>query len=227
MPAATTKARNAPRGGKRKINPPPAKITAPAKETTPKAPAQPRRQLNAETLAEDFAEVLAYIDETLEFAKTNARSTARGVGARRISGIRTRVNNLQSRVSRLLSGKAPRVREDYTVTDPVLTYPVIQRLISVHFGEKVSGQDVKSGFDAKYKIATDLASFMGVSGKNPTASRNEVTKAVCAYIKSNNLQDAEHRQNINPDAALSKLLRYDQYKKDVAAGKVVSRRVVK
>ncbi len=50
-------------------------------------------------------------------------------------------------------------------------------------------------------VSADLAA---VVGKGPMA-RSEVVKALWAYIKKNNLQDAKNKRNINADANLKKV----------------------
>jgi len=50
-------------------------------------------------------------------------------------------------------------------------------------------------------VSPELAA---VVGKGPMA-RSEVVKALWAYIKKHDLQDASNRRNINADAALKKV----------------------
>jgi len=50
-------------------------------------------------------------------------------------------------------------------------------------------------------VSADLAA---VVGKGPMP-RSEVVKALWAYIKKNNLQDAKNKRNINADASLKKV----------------------
>jgi len=48
-----------------------------------------------------------------------------------------------------------------------------------------------------------MKKFTGMDGE---VSRVDVTKFICEYIKSNNLQNPEDRRKIIPDTKLSKLL---------------------
>lgn len=95
-----------------------------------------------------------------------------------------------------------------------------------------------SGFSLQYPISDELAKFMGLP-KGATPTRVEITNAICAYINikpgetkeqivkwksinpnGRNLQDPNDKMHILPDAKLKKLVRYDDYVKDVKAGKV-------
>ena len=59
-----------------------------------------------------------------------------------------------------------------------------------------------NNFQIPVAISDELSAFFG-GGKNNTMSRSEVNKAMSAYIKSHGLGQG---QQINPDAALRKLL---------------------
>ena len=58
-----------------------------------------------------------------------------------------------------------------------------------------------SAFMKPMKLSAELEA---VVGKGPMA-RSEVVKALWAYIKKNNLQDAKNKRNINGDEALKKV----------------------
>lgn len=70
-----------------------------------------------------------------------------------------------------------------------------------------------SGFMKPVKISKDMAKFTGWDA-DQLRSRVEVTKYICDYIKSNNLQNEKDRRQILPDSKLSKLLSYDAKKDD-------------
>lgn len=102
-----------------------------------------------------------------------------------------------------------------------------------------TGGNKVSGFVLKCQITDELADFMGIS-RGSTPSRNEITNAICTYIHvkpgekrpqmlkweklnpggKRNLQNPDDKMTIVPDKKLIKLLRYEQYKKNVADGKV-------
>ena len=69
--------------------------------------------------------------------------------------------------------------------------------------------NTNSGFLKPVKISKEMASF---TGWNPEIlkSRVDVTKALCAYIKDNNLQNPEDRRQILADKKLTKLLEYNK-----------------
>lgn len=98
----------------------------------------------------------------------------------------------------------------------------------------------KSGFDKKCSITSELASFLKIE-EDKQISRIDATRAICVYIHldpsaenkpdsipwqylnkggKRNLQDKNNRRVVLPDEKLAKLLRYDQYRKDIKARKV-------
>jgi chromatin remodeling complex protein RSC6 len=100
-------------------------------------------------------------------------------------------------------------------------------------------KETTSGLMMKFVISNELADFLKVP-RSTRLSRVEVTRAICIYahLKDNekrdemlrwkylnpggtrNLQFPQDKKAIIPDKALSKLLRYDEYKKKVASGLV-------
>ena len=69
-----------------------------------------------------------------------------------------------------------------------------------------AGNRAPSGFVRPTLVTDELATFLG----KPTGTemaRTEVTKEINKYIRANNLQDKDNGRKINPDAALSKLLK--------------------
>jgi chromatin remodeling complex protein RSC6 len=98
-----------------------------------------------------------------------------------------------------------------------------------------------SGFNKPKYPSNELKTFLGLKNGD-MVSRAEATRALCTYIKlrpdetreefkqwahlnpggKRNLQDPEVSKRILPDDKLSKLLSYEQYKKDVKAGKFES-----
>jgi len=95
------------------------------------------------------------------------------------------------------------------------------------------------GLEQQYYVSPELAAFLQISTDEPV-KRLDVTRAICVYIGfdpndtreevlvwahlnpggKRKLQNPEYRIQILPDAALSRLLKYPQYKKNVAAGKI-------
>ena len=62
-----------------------------------------------------------------------------------------------------------------------------------------------SGFTKPTVISDELAAFLG-RPKGTEMARTEVTREINAYIKQHNLQQADNKRNISPDAKLRKLL---------------------
>lgn len=77
--------------------------------------------------------------------------------------------------------------------------------------KSVRKNKVVSGFQKPTRISKDLAKFTGWN-ENDLHSRVEVTKFICDYIKTNNLQNPQDRRQIVPDAKLQKLLGYNPKK---------------
>ena len=70
-----------------------------------------------------------------------------------------------------------------------------------------------SGFAKPGPVSNELRKFIGLS-KDELISRTQVTKKITAYCQEHGLQTDGDKRNIKPDAALSKLLRYDAKKDD-------------
>ena len=63
-----------------------------------------------------------------------------------------------------------------------------------------------SGFVKPAPISEELATFLGKE-KGVEMARTEVTREINQYIRTHNLQDKENGRKINPDTALSNLLK--------------------
>ena len=64
-----------------------------------------------------------------------------------------------------------------------------------------------SGLMKPVKISAELARFMGVP-VDTLQSRVAVTNAICAYVKTKDLQNPANKREIRPDALLASLLSY-------------------
>ena len=100
-------------------------------------------------------------------------------------------------------------------------------------------ENAKSGLKIPQNVSDELCKFLKIKA-GTQVSRVDATRGITTYINlredesrpdilrwktlnpgsKRNLQDSADATVINPDAALKTLLRYDQYCKDVAAGKV-------
>ena len=68
--------------------------------------------------------------------------------------------------------------------------------------------DATSGFMKPVMISDEMAKFTGLD-KNGSYPRPTITKFVCDYIKSHNLQNPNDRREFKVDSALQKLLKYN------------------
>lgn len=65
-----------------------------------------------------------------------------------------------------------------------------------------------SGFMKPIMISEEMAKFTGLD-KNGAYPRPTITKFVCEYIKSNNLQNPSDKREFRVDSSLQKLLKYN------------------
>jgi hypothetical protein len=98
--------------------------------------------------------------------------------------------------------------------------------------------NTNNGFGIKYNISEELSTFLNVE-EGTTLSRSDITRAICVYSnikedekredvlrwkylndKQRDLRAKDKKMCIVPDKPLSKLLRYDEYKKKVKGGLV-------
>ena len=110
-----------------------------------------------------------------------------------VKDLTTKVNQLEKRVKR-----------DYKVMEKKMR----GRVKRAHDPNKKP-----SGFAKPGSVSTELSKFIGHE-KDELISRTQVTKRITAYCQEHSLQSDSDKRNINPDAALSKLLRYDSKKDD-------------
>ena len=72
--------------------------------------------------------------------------------------------------------------------------------------KRKTGNRSPSGFVKPTLISDELASFLG-KDQGTEMARTEVTREINKYIRANALQDKENGRKINPDAALTSLLK--------------------
>jgi len=72
-------------------------------------------------------------------------------------------------------------------------------------GEKAKARSVNNGFNRKQEILPKLREFLNLP-EGELISRSEVTKAVTAYVNSNNLKHPENGRQIVLDDKLKDLL---------------------
>jgi upstream activation factor subunit UAF30 len=144
------------------------------------SPEKRRREVTRETVEQDFDELLKLLSEETESLRTT-ESKSRSVGLKLLRQVIKRVKALKSDTQRVSKQRNRSSRPTNT----------------------------SSGFMKPVKISKEMAKF---TGWNPDElkSRVSITKALCQYIKENDLQNPEDRRQIVPDSKLAKLLDYDQ-----------------
>lgn len=163
------------------------------------------KKVNVEQLQKVLDEVLTTLDEEIQRIRDE-----KGKGIKNLKKARKNVNLVLNKLPKLVKSKNTRKKNP----------------------------NAKSGLQKKVLITDELANFLK-KPKGTLLSRNEVTKAISVYVnlRENDEKAAEWAylneggkrnlkvkgEGIKPDAALSKLLRYDQYVKDVKAGKITEK----
>lgn len=138
-----------------------------------------RRQVNREEVEKSFDGLLASLDEEIEnLRKNDDKNKSKGV--RFLRSVAKTVRQLRSDSLRLATKK-------------------VRRQSSTKSGAG------NSGFMKPVKISKDMQKFTGLK-EDQLVSRVDVTKSICQYVKTNNLQNEADRRQFTPDAALAKLL---------------------
>ncbi len=83
-----------------------------------------------------------------------------------------------------------------------------RRVITKKVPSKRSTTRQESGFMKAVQISPEMLAFTGWDA-NQKYSRVDVTKFICQYIKTHDLQEPKDRRNINADPALCKILNWD------------------
>ena len=105
-----------------------------------------------------------------------------------------------------LTGQIQQLKKSYGVMEKV----VVRELKAAHKisqkRKKRQGNRAPSGFVKPTTISSELANFLN-RPKGEQMARTEVTREINAYIRKNSLQDPKNGRKINPDSALSSLLK--------------------
>jgi len=105
-----------------------------------------------------------------------------------------------------LTAQCHALKKSYTALEKV----VVRELKTAHKAsqrkKKRQGNRAPSGFVKPTTISTELANFLN-RPKGEQMARTEVTREINAYIRKHSLQDPENGRKINPDGALSVLLK--------------------
>lgn len=135
-----------------------------------------RRQVTREDLERSFDSLLALLDSEVETLRNDDKVKGRGV--------------------RFLRSVAKQVRQ--LKTDSL-------RVSSKRVRRQTAPRSTNSGFMKPVKISRDMQKFTGLKD-DQLVSRVDVTKAICQYVKTNNLQNQADRRQFTPDDKLGKLL---------------------
>jgi chromatin remodeling complex protein RSC6 len=135
-----------------------------------------RRQVTREDVEQSFDSLLALLDAEVESLTSDDKVKGKGV--------------------RFLRSVAKQVRQ--LKTDSL-------RVSSKNVRRKNGPRSTNSGFMKPVKISRDMQKFTGLKD-DQLVSRVDVTKAICQYVKTNNLQNQEDRRQFTPDEKLAKLL---------------------
>lgn len=149
------------------------------------------------------------------------------------------VGTLDSEIAELSKSKTRGSRTLRAIRRQVLLFGKRALTLANKGKKKNRTSSSNGGFKLPYSVSPELASFLKI-GKDEKINREDVTRAICVYTRlrpgearpamlrwehlnkggKRDLQDPDNKKAVIPDKALTTLLGYDQYKKDVAAGKV-------
>jgi len=135
-----------------------------------------RRQVTREDLELSFDSLLALLDGEVASIRSDEKVKGRGV--------------------RFLRTVAKQVRQ--LKTDSL-------RVSSKRVRRQTGPRSTNSGFMKPVKISRDMQKFTGLR-EDQLVSRVDVTKSICQYVKTNNLQNQADRRQFTPDDKLGKLL---------------------
>ena len=137
-----------------------------------------RRQVTRDDVEKDFDSLLATLDAEVESLRNND-DKSKSKGVRFLRSVTKQVRQLRSDSLRVASKKTRR--------------------------ESTVPRSTNSGFMKPVKISKDMQKFTGIKD-DQLVSRVDVTKAICQYVKTNNLQNQADRRQFTPDEKLAKLL---------------------
>ena len=176
----------------------PAKVEKAAKAEKPKDAEKPKRKAKEEAIEVKEEEVREKRGPaTKESVTEDVLSLIDSLATDKVNS----VDNLKQAVKLLKStaSKLKHLRNDLT------------RVLKKAGGRTTTPRDKSktsnSGLMKPVVISKELAVFMGVP-VDSLHSRVSVTNAICAYIKTHNLQNPENKREIKPDAPLAKILGY-------------------
>lgn len=146
-------------------------------ESAEAAPRKQRRQVTREDVEKSFDDLVQSVEEEIEsLRKNDDKNKTKGV--------------------RFLRSVVKQVRQ--LKTDSL-------RVASKRTRRQGAPRSTNSGFMKPVKISKEMQKFTGLKD-DQLVSRVDVTKSICQYVKSHNLQNEADRRQFTPDEKLAKLL---------------------
>lgn len=157
--------------------------TAPSTAATASSSSDPvekgkRRQVTTESFAQDFENTIKSVETEIDTIRANDDKN-KSKSVRFLRTVLKQLKQLRADSTRLVSKKPRRA--------------------STNTGNN------NSGFMKPVKISSEMQKFVGLKD-DQLISRVDVTKAICNYVSSHNLQNEGDRRRFTPDETLSKLL---------------------
>lgn len=137
-----------------------------------------RRQVTREDLEQQFDSLVALLDAEVVQLRGEDGKKVRPVGQRFLRSVLKQVKQLRTDSLRVSSRRVRRQN---------------------------APRSTNSGFMKPVKISREMQKFTGLRD-DQLVSRVDVTKAICQYVKNNNLQNQSDRRQFTPDDKLGKLL---------------------
>jgi upstream activation factor subunit UAF30 len=147
-----------------------------------------RQKPTRDLVLQQFEDIVADIEKEIDQIRDNDSKSTKGI--KFLRSINKRIKLLRNQSARLIKNK--------------------RNADGISSTQKKNNSN-NSGFLKPVKISKEMAKFTGWN-EDELRSRVQVTKWICDYIKTNNLQNPEDRRQINVDTKLSKLLKYDTKK---------------
>lgn len=186
-------------------------------QSTTAQPVQPKRKRN--TASSATSDATSAQTGTVSQSESTVDSQTESSSKNRVAPTRESVQSEFDSLVALIDEEVARLRSNSTKSKGVKFLRSINKRLKTlrNHALRVSRQkqstkrvNSNSGFLKPVQISKDLAKFTGWDVAQPR-SRVDVTKFICDYIKTHNLQDPEDKRKIKVenDQNLKKLLRFD------------------
>jgi chromatin remodeling complex protein RSC6 len=158
------------------------KVVEPVEEEQPAEPKvrAPRREVNVETVVQSFDELVKQVDEHITEAKSSG-----GSGTKFLRSLNKRLKTLKHDTERLVA-----------------------RGVKGSKKTRTKRENSNGGFMKPVKLSPEMYKFTGWDSTKEY-SRVDVTKYICNYVKTHNLQDSADKRRIICDTKLTNLLKVD------------------